>query len=70
VSLDDKSSLKFLNESDENFSVLPTFGVLPAFKSFLNSDMLNKAAETYGFVINESKVSRLTIIYIKCFNKL
>lgn len=50
----DESSMKFLYENHENFSVMPAFGVIPAFGKLF--DKLGKAELPHGIKMDPAKV--------------
>ena len=53
-SVADESSMRFLYENHENFSVMPVFGVIPAFGKLF--DKLSEAQLPYGIKVDPSKV--------------
>ena len=49
-------NLKFLYEGHEEFSALPSYGVIPAISSFSDSNLLNDALKPHGIEFNPTKL--------------
>lgn len=55
VSIQEPSHLKFLYENHENFSILPTFGVIPSLMSIFESSVMGEAAAMHKIKYDPSK---------------
>lgn len=52
----DSDNLKYLYEGHEQFSGLPSYGVIPAISSFSDSAMINEALKPYNIELNPTKL--------------
>lgn len=52
----DSDNLRYLYEGHENFSALPSYGVISAISSFTDSQMINEALRPYKIELNPTKL--------------
>lgn len=57
VSTNESDHLRFLFECDENFSALPTYGVIPSMKSLFDYGILQEAIMAHNITFDPTKVS-------------
>lgn len=56
VSVDQPDHLKFLYECSEDFSVLPTYGVIPCLNALMDSGLIMSALKERGIQSDPTKV--------------
>ena len=56
VNVNEPYHLRYLYESDPDFTAFPTFGVIPGLHGLMMTDLLSQAAQKYGFTIDPTRL--------------